>query len=151
MTMISNSVPLSAYPVVEKAMHMMQQDFGFELKGRMVIIPDVEKFRIKEDESITNQVKSGKYEYDVYFDGEWVSSFSIVDHPQRVRINMLKGLKRLIQEGKIHWDVTKYKEEEDRAKKKKRDKNQRLDALAKKFTSAEEKLVVAAIEKNVRQ
>ena len=90
----SSTIPLSAYPVVQKVIDMMQRDFGFSLKNRLVVIPEVEKFRIKEDESITNQVKTGKYEYDVYFDGEYVSSFSIMDHPQRVRIGILEGLKK---------------------------------------------------------
>jgi hypothetical protein len=146
----SSTIPLSAYPVVQKVIDMMQRDFGFSLKNRLVVIPEVEKFRIKEDESITNQVKTGKYEYDVYFDGEYVSSFSIMDHPQRVRIGILEGLKNLIKQNKIFWDVKKYDELEEKKKQEKRDKKHRLDTIAKKFTSSEEKLVVEAIERNVK-
>lgn len=151
MTIItSSSVPLTAYPVIQKAIDMMQKDFGFPLKDRLVIIPDVEKYRIKEDESITNQVKTGKYEYDVYFDGEYVTSFSIMDHPQRVRINILTGLKRLILENRIFWDIKKYEELEERRKQEKKDRRHRLDTIAKKFKTSEEKLVVTAIERNVK-
>lgn len=146
----SSTIPLTAYPVIQKVIDMMQKDFGFSLKNRLVIIPEVEKYRIKEDESITNQVKTGKYEYDVYFDGEYVSSFSIMDHPQRVRINILTGLKRLILENKIFWDIKKYDELKERKKQEKKDKRQRLDTIAKKFKTSEEKLVVEAIEKNVK-
>lgn len=151
MTIItSSSVPLSAYPVVQKLIDIMQRDFGFPLKDRMVIIPDVEKYRIKEDESITNQVKTGKYEYDVYFDGEYVASFSITDHPQRVRIHILRGLQQLIKDEKIFWNPMRYKVRREQEKEKKRDKRHRLDTIAKKFKSSEEKLVVEAIERNVR-
>ena len=109
----------------------------------------MDKYRIKEDSSIMDQVKTSQYEYDVYFDGEYVCGFSISEHPQRVRINILLGLKRLITEGKIYWNKMKYKELEENERQAKRDKIHRMETIAKKFTSPEEKLVVAAIEKNV--
>lgn len=149
MIITSSQAPMSAFKPAQDAFDMMQKDFGFSLKDRLVIIPEVDKFRIKEDESITAQVKSEQYEYEVYFDGEFVCGFSVSQHPQRVRIEILKGLQRLIQDDKIYWDQKKYELLEEAEKQAKRDKRNRMDTIAKKFTSPEEKLVVAAIEKNV--
>lgn len=149
MIITSSTAPLSSFKPAQQAMELMQKDFGFPLKDRMIIIPEVDRFRIKEDESITAQVKSEKYEYEVYFDGEFVCFFSITEHPQRVRIKILNGLKDLIKNNKIYWNLKKYEELEEEEKQRRRDKKHRLETLAKKFNSPEEKLVVAAIEKHV--
>ena len=68
----------------------------------------------------------------------------------KIRIGILEGLKNLIKQNKIFWDVKKYDELEEKKKQEKRDKKHRLDTIAKKFTSSEEKLVVEAIERNVK-
>ncbi len=150
MIITSSQAPMSAFRPAQDAFNMMQKDFGFTLKDRLIVIPEVDMFRIKEDESITEQVKTEKYEYSVYFDGEYVCGFSVAQHPQRVRIEILRGLQRLIKDEKIFWDLKKYEVLEEAEKQAKRDKRHRMDTIAKKFTSPEEKLVVAAIEKNVR-
>ncbi len=149
MIITSGETPISSFKPAQQAFDLMQKDFGFPLKDRLVIVPEVDMFRIKEDESVTEQVKTEKYEYQVYFDGEYVCGFGVAQHPQRVRIEILKGLQRLIQDDKIFWDQRKYEELEEAHKQAKRDKRLRMDAIAKKFTSPEEKLVVEAIEKNV--
>lgn len=149
MIITSSKAPMASFQPAQQAMDLMQKDFGFPLKDRMIIIPEVDRFRIKEDESITAQVKSEKYEYEVYFDGEFVCGFSVAQHPQRVRIEILKGLKQLILDNKIYFDKKKYELEAEEIKKAKIEKRERLERIAKQFTSPEEKLVVAAIEKHV--
>lgn len=151
MIITSSQAPMSSFKPAQQAFDMMQKDFGFPLKDRLIIIPEVDRFRIKEDESISDQVKTENYEYEVYFDGEFVCHFGVSQHPQRVRIEILRGLQRLIKDDKIYWDLKKYDLLEEAQKKEKRDKRHRMDTIAKKFTSMEEKLVVAAIEKNVRR
>lgn len=150
MIITSSKTPLSSFQPARQIMELMQKDFGFDLKDRMIVIPEVDRFRIREDESITSQVKTEKYEYEVYFDGEFVCGFSVIQHPQRVRIEILKGLKRLIQDSKIYFDKKKYELEEEKLKIAKKEKRERLDKIAKQFTAPEEKLVVAAIEKHVK-
>jgi len=149
MIITSSKAPMEAFVPAKLVVKLMQKDFQFPIDERLIVIPEVDKYRIKEDESIMDQVKTSQYEYDVYFDGEYVCGFSISQHPQRVRINILLGLKRLITDGKIYWDKMKYKELEENERQAKRDKIHRMETIAKKFTSPEEKLVVAAIEKNV--
>lgn len=146
---VSNNAPLESFGPARYIIDLMQKDFAFDLSRRMLVSPEVDMFRIKEDSSIMDQVKTKKYEYEVRFDGEYVSGFDISQHPQRIRIEILRGLKRLIEEGKIHWDPMHYKVDEENEKQKKKDKRHKLDTLAKKFRSPEERLVVEAIEKNV--
>lgn len=145
----STKTPLESFGPARYVMDLMQKDFGFDLSRRMIVVPEVDKFRIGEDASIMDQVKTKRYEYEVRFDGEYVCGFDISQHPQRVRIEILKGLKNLISEGKIHWNPAQYQVDEENAKQRKKDKRHRLDTIAKKFKTKEEKLVVAAIEKNV--
>lgn len=149
MIITSSTAPLSAFGPAKQVINLMQKDFGFDISSRMIAIPEVDKFRINEDQSIQAQVKTEKYEYEVYFDGEFVCFFSITEHPQRVRIKILNGLKDLIKNNKIYWNLKKYEELEEEEKQRRRDKKHRLETLAKKFNSPEEKLVVAAIEKHV--
>lgn len=145
----SDKTPLESFGPARYIIDLMQKDFAFDLSRRMAVIPEVDMFRIGEDSSIMDQVKTKKYEYQVRFDGEYVSGFDISQHPQRVRVEILKGLRDLIKEGKIHWNPMQYKVDEENAKQKKKDKRHKLDTIAKKFKTPEEKLVVAAIEKNV--
>lgn len=149
MIITSSKAPMEAFKPARMIMKLMQKDFQFNIDDRLFVIPEVDKYRINDDESIQNQVKTYQYEYDVYFDGEYVCGFSVSQHPQRVRINILLGLKRLITEGKIFWDKMKYQELEEKARQAKKDKMHRMETIAKKFRSPEEKLIVAAIEKNV--
>lgn len=149
MIITSSTAPLSAFKPAKQVIDLMQKDFGFDISNRMIAIPEVDKFRINEDESIQTQVKTEKYEYEVYFDGEFVCYFSITEHPQRVRINILKGLRDLIKNNKIYWDPKKYEELEEEKKQRKKDRRHKLETIAKKFNSPEEKLVVTAIEKHV--
>ena len=51
---------------------------------------------------------------------------------------------------KVAKSYTKKYTDEVKKKQEKRDKKHRLDTIAKKFTSSEEKLVVEAIERNVK-
>jgi len=146
---VSNKAPLESFGPARYIIGLMQKDFSFDISRRMAVIPEVDMFRIVEDSSIMDQVKTKKYEYHVRFDGEYVSGFDINQHPQRVRIEILKGLRDLIKEGKIHWNPMNYKVDEENEKQKKKDKRHKLDTLAKKFRSPEERLVVEAIEKNV--
>lgn len=149
MIITSGQTPMSSFKPAQMAFDMMQKDFAFSIKDRLIIIPEVARFRIKEDASIMDQVKTENYDYEVYFDGEFVCHFGVSQHPQRVRIEILKGLQSLIKADKIYWDLKKYDLLEESEKQAKKDKRHRMNTIAKKFTSPEEKLVVAAIEKNV--
>jgi len=128
----------------------MQGDFGFPIQNRLGIIPEVDMFRIKEDKSIFDQVKSEKYDYHVMWDGEFVCFFNIDDHPQRVRINILKGLKRLIQEGKIFWNIKDYDTQAKDKKESERIEKENRESKRAKPTTKEEKMVHAAIRKAVK-
>jgi len=146
----SSSTPVSAFTPASKMMEIMQSDFGFPIHNRLAIIPEVDMFRIKEDKSIYEQVKSEKYDYHVTWDGEFVCFFNITDHPQRIRIKILQGLKTLINEGKIFWDIGEY----DRIAKEKKER-ERIDTEAResarvKPTTPEEKIVHEAIRRAVK-
>jgi len=150
MRFIGNSAPLSSFTPGQKIIELMQKDFGFPIHNRMVAYPEVGMFRIKEDKSIYEQVKSEKYDYHVTWDGEFVCFFNITDHPQRIRIKILQGLKTLINEGKIFWNIGEY----DRIAKEKKER-ERIDTEAResarvKPTTSEEKIVHEAIRRAVK-
>ena len=145
----SSTTPFSAFAPAKFVIEMMQKDFEFPIKERMAVVADVDMFRIGEDSSIHGQAKSGKYEYGVYFDGEFVCFFSLTDHPQRVRIKILNGLKELVKEEKIFWNKHLYEVKAKEKAKNKRDRIEAVKQVGKQFKTSEEKLAVAAIERHV--
>ena len=73
----SDKTPLDSFGPARYIIDLMQKDFAFDVSRRMAVIPEVDMFRIGEDSSIMDQVKTKKYEYQVRFDGEYVSGFDI--------------------------------------------------------------------------
>lgn len=145
----SSTTPLSALGPANFIIDLMQKDFEFPLKERMAVVADVDMFRIGEDASVHGQAKSGKFEYGVYFDGEFVCFFDLIDHPQRVRIKILNGLKELIKEEKVFWNKHLYEVKSKEKEKNKRDRIEAVKQVGKQFKTSEEKLAVAAIERHV--
>jgi hypothetical protein len=150
MRFIGDTTPVSSFTPALKLFDLMQKDFKFSIKNRLVIVPEVDKYRIKEDESIFNQVKTEKYDYEVYFDGEYVSAFNIDDKPERARIGVLKGLKTLYKAGKIHWNLFLYDIDKQKAKDKAELEKVQRKAKRKKPKTKEEKIVTAGIEKALK-
>lgn len=144
---VGSKVSVLAFGPARKVLEMMQGDFGFPIKDRMGIIPEVEMFRIKEDESIYNQAKTEKYDYHVMWDGEFVCFFNISEHPQRVRVNILKGLQRLIKEEKIYWDVREYERIYREKKDRDRLEAENRESLRKSAKTEEEKMVHEAFKR----
>lgn len=86
---------------------------------RLRIWSDVDKYRWKEDESIWKQQrgKTAK-EYEIYFDKEFICSFSESENLTQVFITFANALKRLVKEGKIFVNEAMYliKDEEEKAR-----------------------------------
>ncbi len=146
----SSKTPLISFRPARKLFDLMQLDFAFSIKNRLVVIPEVDKYKIKEDSSIFDQVKKEKYEYEVYFDGEYVSGFNTTENPLVARINVLKGLKRLYSEGKIHWNQKQYELDKMVAKEAEKAKKQKRESKRKKLKTKEEKLVEIGIRKALK-
>lgn len=86
---------------------------------RLRIWSDVDKFNWKEDESIWKQHKGlASKEYEIYFDREFLCTFSDKQTLEDIVIVFLNSLKRLYKEGQIyvHEEVYKVKDEEARQK-----------------------------------
>lgn len=86
----------------------VQSQFGFSLKDRLHIAPDVLMFRKKEDESVWKQDKSEMYEYQVFFDGEFVCFTSVRETLDMAYYKVMKGLLDLYKNKKIYWNKDMY-------------------------------------------
>lgn len=143
------SVPLSSFTPAQRLYDIIQKDFGFPIKERLHIAPNVAMYNLRDDVSVFTQSMTGKYEYEVYFDGEFVCYFNIMDHPQRARIKVLKGLSRLFSEEKIHWNLNKYEEIRREKKQKEIREKEERDKKRPKFKTKEQKKVEYSIRKAV--
>lgn len=87
----------------------VQMEFAFSLNGRLKVISELEKYRWKEDESVWAQ-KRGKasYQYEVYFDDEFVCFFGADEGIERAYLKVLEGLLKLYKEKKIFWNKELY-------------------------------------------
>lgn len=109
-----------------------QKDFDTKLvdiKERTRLVADLYKYRL-EDEYFWKQSK-GKIprHYSLYFDDEFVCGFDSTYPPEAIKLVWWRGLKKLVEEGRVHFDkrmkevdeaVEKYKknlEKEDKKKK----------------------------------
>lgn len=95
---------------------MIQKEFAFPLKDRLHIAAEVDMYRKGEDESIWRQDKNEDYSYQVYFDGEFVCFFDVKENKTVVYIKIMKGLKDLYQQGKIHWNKSLYEFDKPKVK-----------------------------------
>jgi len=84
-------------------------DFDFSLKNRLNIVSELDKYRWKEDESVWKQ-KRGKsaYQYEVYFDTEFVCFFGSDEGIDRAYLKVLEGILKLYKEKKIFWNLDLY-------------------------------------------
>lgn len=86
---------------------------------RLRVWADEDKFNWKEDEDIWKQHRGlTKKEYEIYFDREFITSFSESDDINLVRAQFLRALKNLYRDGKIfvHEEVYQIKDEEEKQK-----------------------------------
>lgn len=87
---------------------LVQKDFAFPLKNRLHIAAEVAMYRKGEDESVWKQDRSGQYEYQVFFDGEFVCFFDMKEDKKVAYVKVLKGLRDLYQQKKIFWNESLY-------------------------------------------
>lgn len=88
-------------------------------KNRLRVWADVDKFNWKEDEDIWKQQRGlNKKEYEIYFDREFITSFSESDEFPIVRNNFFKAMRDLYKSGKIfvHEQMYAVKDEEEKQK-----------------------------------
>ena len=147
--MIGNSVPMSAMVQAKSIFELMEKDFKFSIKDRLVVVPEVQMYRIKEDIAIFDQANTGRYIFQVFFDGEFVCALGNDMSKERSRIDILKGLKRLYSADKIHWNKKFYEEKEAAIKAKAASDKAELEKKFAKAKTPEEKLVVAAVKRHL--
>lgn len=120
-------------------------DFNFSVKDRLHIAADVAMFRKGEDEGIWKQAKTGEFEYEVYWDGEQISSFSVNTDKDVAYRDFWLGFQKAYQDKRIFINPVMYEIEKEYTKKQEKEKKDRLEALGKKARTPEEKLVHEAI------
>jgi len=103
------------------------------LQKRVRIVADLEKWRTDVEE-IWRQKNNDKY-YSVYFDNEFVCRVGSTTSPWQLEVDFLKGILELYQNGKIHFDLTKYQQEDELIKQLKHDKKEELRIENKKVDS----------------
>lgn len=87
----------------------VQLDFTFSLSGRLKVISELEKYRYKEDESVWKQKRgTAAYQYEVYFDDEFVCFFGADEGIDVAYLKVLEGLLKLYKEKKIFWNKELY-------------------------------------------
>lgn len=125
---------------------MLQKDFSFAIHNRLHIAPEVKMYR-DDDQSIWQQKKDEKYEYQVHWDGEFICNVSVHNSKETAYYLVLKGIFEKYREGKIHFNLAKYTEDEERHKQMMKDnapKNPIQDTR-----SAEDKVLHAVFEKSM--
>lgn len=105
---------MSVQSLPEDVTRMVQGDFGFPLKDRLHIAPEIRMYKPGEDESIWRQQKEGTWEYQVFFDGEFICYLSINDSKQTAYWKTLKGILEAYKSGKIHFNQRFYHEDEEK-------------------------------------
>ena len=71
----------------------VQKEFQFSLENRFRIIAELEKYKAGEDESIWKQKMSrSAYQYEVYFDGEFVCFFGLEDSEDVVYLRVMENI-----------------------------------------------------------
>lgn len=103
---------------------MLQKDFGFPLKNRLHVAAEVKMYRKGEDEGIWNQAKNEQFEYQVYFDGQFICYLSINESKKGAYYKALKGIFEAYKDKKIYFNQRMYTEEDDLLKDKKRSDDQ---------------------------
>lgn len=96
-------------------------------KQRIRVWLDIHKFKVGEDEDIWKQSRGiTQKEGEVYFDGEFVCSFTESQTPSEVMVVFLNSIKRLYKEGKIfvHEGVYRIRAEEARQKRLKQEQDE---------------------------
>lgn len=140
--------------VEEHAKTVFQKHFDFDVSKRLRIIKESIKYRVKEDEMLSKEVKERRESYEVYFDNVFVCFFNEKENPPIVEMRFLKEIVRLKKEKKVFWNPYMYAvveaEEEAKIKKEKEEKKDKFRARMKKATSGSEKIVHTSIQKALK-
>jgi hypothetical protein len=140
--------------VEEHAKTVFQKHFDFDVSKRLRIIRESIKYRVKEDEMLSKEVKERRESYEVYFDNVFVCFFSEKENPPIVEMRFLKEIIKLKKEKKVFWNPHMYAvveaEEEAKIKKEKEERKDRFRARMKKATSGSEKIVHTSIQKALK-
>lgn len=116
---------------------------------RIRVVPEVEKFRWREDESVWEQKRDKTAKnYEVYMDGEFVCFVMETDGEQKAYLRTLEGIRDLYNQGKLFVNESMYKIKEAEAEEKAR---KAKEIEMPKPTTPEEKIVAGAIEKMAKK
>lgn len=88
--------------VKEKIVMLLQPEFEFDIKDRILVVSDLDHYSAKEDVFVNAQ-KKGKLPtfYEVYWDNEWIMDFHEGDTPRAVFTQFLKGFHDAYVQGKV--------------------------------------------------
>lgn len=129
---MSDSIPLSAITKASVIFELIQVHFGFSLKNRLHVVPEVAMFRIGEDESIWKQAKTGKYDYQVYFDGEFLCWIDDADTPEVGWYKFITAFRDKYKAGRVHLDEKLYELDAMHAKKLEKEKKEKTEKVKEK-------------------
>lgn len=119
-----------------------------DISQRVRLVSDLYKFRL-DDPFFYAQAKSKIPRfYSVYFDDEFVCRFDSTYPPEAITLLFLRGIKDLYDKGRIYFNKTDYKVEEEIEKyKKKAEKDKKKKKVAetiKRIKSSNEESEMAA-------
>lgn len=119
----------------------VQKEFAFSLEKRFRIVAELEKYRAGEDESVWKQKKGASpYQYEVYFDGEFVCFFGLEDSEDQVYLRIMENILRLYKDKKIFWNPVLYEVNKPKVEEK-----------LPEATTPEEKLLREAVKRSKKK
>ncbi len=117
----------------------VQREFQFSLENRFRIIAELEKYKAGEDEGIWKQkIGQSTYQYEVYFDGEFVCFFGLEDSEDVVYLRVMENILRLYKDKQIFWNPILYEV----------NKLKPVEEKLPEATTPEEKLLKEAVKRS---
>lgn len=124
---------------------MLDADFSIDLKDRLVIWAEIDKYRWKEDESVWRQKRDKDAKaYEITFDGEFVCFFDTNDTPEEVRLRALEGIRDLFNNQKIFFNKEMYAVREAKIEEQNR-------VEMEKPTTPEDKILTEVVKKHAKR
>jgi len=112
---------------------------------RIGVEADLDKWR-PEIEEIWIQTKDERDQrFSIYFDNEFVCSFSLMQTPQQIEVLLLQGLYDLINSDKVYLDIHEYRIQEELRKQEAKDKKD-AEIKLKEELKKEHPLVQQAVD-----
>lgn len=136
---------MSVQSLPEEVERMVQRDFDFSLKNRLHIAPEIRMYKPGEDVGIWTQRRNDAWEYQVYFDGEFICFLSINDSKNAAYYKVMKNLLEAYKSKKIHFNLRLYAEDSERRKE--YEKNNKPQNPIKSPKTSEEKMLHEVFER----